>query len=272
MRTWLLSLKPKPKASEVPLREPCYLSVLSDCGQCSDACRASQTDWQHWLETHFRGHQPAKGATLALSESDAEWLRRDADRFGGRISVTKIPLALLTITSTHDDYWQLIGPKGRNMVRKAERSGYSFDLFHWNDRLDDIFTVNTSMTERGGKPMTAGYRERPTSISSEAYCTQHGRRYFGAFKNDTLVAYLVLVFCGHFAIINTILGHGDHLKNGIMNGLIDFMVRHLVHDGQICYVNYLTLRGGRETLDSFKKRVGFAEYEAVFLVGASHAK
>ncbi|MFI5013588.1 MAG: hypothetical protein ACHQAY_14705 [Hyphomicrobiales bacterium] len=185
------------------------------------------------------------------------------------MSITKTPLAILDLTQGHEAYWQLIGAKGRNMVRKAEKLGYNFAQFPWNDRIDDIFAVNTSMSHRGGKEMTAGYRQRPPTIGSSAFCELQLRKYYGAFKDGRLYAYIVLVVFGHFATINTILGHGDHLKDGIMNGLIDFLARDLVRDGKVRYVNYLTLKGGREGLDSFKRRVGFEERQTIFLSGIS---
>lgn len=260
-------------AEAAPALEPaCYVAALADCGSCTEGCRASQRDWQNWLERSFKRYRAADAAAMqSLAAADAALLQQQQARFGGRPSTTGMPVAVLTIGSSHDEYWQLIGPKGRNMVRKAERAGYTFERFRWNDRLDDIYAVNTSMDERGGKPMSASYRERPSSIGSEAFCAEHGRRYYGAFKDGTLFAYLVLVVFGHFAVVNTILGHGDHLKDGIMNGLIDFLARDLAAEGRVRYVNYLTLRGGRESLDSFKKRVGFAERQAVFLAVPSQA-
>jgi hypothetical protein len=250
---------------------PCYVAVASDCGHCNDGCRASQRDWQAWLEKTFKGFRPLRSPASDLSPADRASIAEDERRFGGKLSVTKVPPAILDLTVGHDAYWQLIGAKGRNMVRKAEKLGYGFAQFSWNEHIDDIFAVNTSMSHRGGKEMTAGYRERPSTIGASAFCDRQLRMYYGAFKEGTLYAYLVLVVFGHFATINTILGHGDHLKDGIMNGLIDFLVRDLASEGKVRYVNYLTLKGGRESLDSFKKRVGFEERNAIFLSGISRA-
>jgi hypothetical protein len=249
----------------------CFVAIASDCGQCNDGCRASQKDWQAWLEKTFKGFRSVRLTNVDLAPADVASFEEHRKAFGGSLSITKIPLAILDLTQGHEAYWQLIGAKGRNMVRKAEKLGYSFDQFPWNERIDDIFAVNTSMSHRGGKEMTAGYKQRPSMIGSSAFCDLQQRKYYGAFKDGRLYAYLVLVVFGHFSTINTILGHGEHLKDGIMNGLIDSVVRDLVREGKVRYVNYLTLKGGREGLDSFKRRVGFEERETVFLSGISHA-
>ncbi len=258
-----------PAAAPTVSAPPCYIAVMSDCGHCGDACRASQKDWQTWVEKTFKGFRSAAPTDDAGLAADRAILDEHRKLFRGTLSTTRVPLAILDLTGGHEPYRQLIGPKGRNMVRKAEKLGYSFAKFVWNDHIDDIFAVNTSMSHRGGKEMTAGYRQRPPTIGVTGYCDLQRREYYGAFKDGTLHAYLVLVIFGHFATINTILGHGDHLKDGIMNGLIDFLVRDLVGEGKVRYVNYLTLRGGREGLDSFKKRVGFEEREVIFLAGMS---
>ena len=246
----------------------CYVSIVSDCGNCFPGCLASQKVWQEWLEKQFKGFRLIDLTSISLSESDACLLQQHQGRFGGRTSTTQLPLAILDLAGGHEQYWERIGPKGRNMVRKAEKQGYSFALFNWNDHLDDIFEINTSMEQRGGKPMTEWYRSRPSTSSSEINCREQQYRYYGAFK-DQLYAYLVLVVCGHFGIINMILGHGEHLRAGIMNGLFNFVVRDLASSGQVRYVNYLTLRGGRQSLESFKHHVGFEERSAVFLSGVN---
>lgn len=252
-----------------PVYPQIYVTVLVDCGPCTQACRDEQLAWQHWLENQFASHRTMRPRALRLPEDDRALLERNRARFGGKLSTTVLPMAILSLADGHEAYLNRIGPKGRNMVRKTEKLGYVFGNFEWNERLDDIFAINTSMGERGGVAMSAAYHERPTPISDARYCDERGRRYYGAFKDGAMVGYVVLLVFGHFAVINTILGHGDHLKAGIMNGLIDLIVRDLCAEGRVRYVNYLTLRGGRESLDGFKRRVGFEERQTVFLARPS---
>lgn len=252
-----------------PVHPQIYVSVLADCGHCVEDCRSEQRAWQEWLQSQFDSYRSVRTRALKLSETDQAQLEADRTRFGGRLATTELPLAILTLDDGYEAYFANLGPKGRNMVRKTEKLGYSFERFDWNERLEDIFAINTSMDERGGVSMSASYRAKPSPVSIAQYCEQRGRLCYGAFKDGTMVGYIVLVTFRHFAAINTILGHGEHLKAGIMNGLVDFMVRDLCTQGRVRFVNYLTLTGGRETLDGFKRRVGFEERQAIFLARPS---
>src|SRR5208337_3108174 len=69
------------------------------------------------------------------------------------------PLALLRIPSTHGEYLKEIGPKTRNMIRKAEQKGYEFKEFNWNDHLDEIYEINISKDARQSESMRGWYRE-----------------------------------------------------------------------------------------------------------------
>lgn len=253
----------------IPAHPQIYVSLLADCGHCVEDCRSEQQAWQGWIETQFDSYRTLRARALKLSDADRAMLDTDQARFGGRMATTELPLAILALDDGYEAYFERLGPKGRNMVRKTEKLGYSFGRFDWNERLDDIFTINTSMDERGGVSMSASYRARPSPVSVAAYCDQRRRLCYGAFRDGVMVGYIVLVTFRHFAAINTILGHGEHLKAGIMNGLVDFMVRDLCHEGRVRFVNYLTLSGGRETLDGFKRRIGFEERQAIFLVRPS---
>lgn len=252
-----------------PLRPQIYVSVLADCGHCTDDCRNEQMAWQGWLESQFDTYRSFRAGALRLSDHDLALLDADRARFRGRLSTTELPLAILTLEGGYAAYQTRLGDKGRNMVRKAEKLGYQFGRFSWNERLDDMFEINTSMDQRGGVSMSASYRERPSPTTDAPFCAQRGRRFYGAFKDGKMVGYIVLVVFRHFAAINTILGHGDHLKAGIMNGLVNFMVSDLSAEGSVRYVNYLTLSGGRESLDGFKRRVGFDEFQGIFLARPS---
>jgi hypothetical protein len=246
-----------------------FASVFTDCGHCTSVCKASQDEWQDWFKLQFH-YQWAKLEQLQLSEADLELYQAQKSAFGGRESTTVYPLAILDVGAGHEAYWQRIGPKGRNMVRKAEKAGYGCREFAWNDHLHDIHAVNISMPERGGRPMHASYLEWPAPATPD-HCALQGRRYFGAFLGNTLVAYIKLVVWGHFSTVLQILGHGAHLHQGIMNAAMNFLAKTLCEESKIGYVNYLTLRGSRDSLDSFKKRLGFDERTTLFLCGSKRA-
>ena len=215
-------------------------------------------------------YQWARLEEFELGDADAVRYREHKTSFGGRESTTVFPLAILDIGAGYDAYRQRIGPKGRNMIRKAEKAGYTFREFAWDEHLADIHAVNMSKPERGGRPMDASYVNFPER-AVPGHCVLQDRRYFGAFIGETLVAYIVLVVWDDFSTILRILGHGEHLHEGIMNGLMDFLARTLSTEARVKYVNYLTLRGSRDSLDSFKKRLGFDERTTMMLWGAKRS-
>ena len=195
------------------------------------------------------------------------WLRRTkADQFvipKGAV-LMRYPLALLAIPSAHEEYLKTAGEDTRRKIRKAEKEGYHFGEIDWNDYLDDIFKINTSKDVRSGGEMLGWYREpvKPRYHSSEEQCY---KKYYGIFKDGRLWAYLHLVLCGDFGFFKYIIGHADHLKNGIMYRLVSCAVREYVGHHQIKWLSYGIFPAGSKggTID-FRKYARFEGY-ATFL-------
>lgn len=174
------------------------------------------------------------------------------------------PLALIKLPTTHEDYLNLVGDKTRNMIRKAERNGYEFNEFVWNDYLDDIYEINTSKTIRAAGVMRGWYTKpvqpRNHSVDEQNYC-----KYYGAFKDRQLMAYLHLLLCGDHAFFRHFIGHAEHLKDGVMNGLVSQMVKNYIGHPRILWLKYGSLPDGYHgSVYSFRKHAGFRGY-ATFL-------
>lgn len=151
------------------------------------------------------------------------------------------------------------------MVTKAKRRGYVYRTFLYNDYLQDMYEINVSKAERQNKPMTEGYMKYPTRIASEIVgCHNHQYLRLGGFKNGKLQAYCAVAIVNELAILNTIIGHADALTDGVMNGLIDFLVKVCNTKGGVKYLNYLTMESSGESLQAFKHSVGFKSYEVNF--------
>ena len=157
-----------------------------------------------------------------------------------------------------------IGPKGRNMLRKAQKNGYCVSPIEYDEHLDAIFAINTSKKERQGRPMDAAYRCYPQKRS--AALRRLGIEYhsFGCFKAETgqLVAYAGFYRFGQLFRIDKVLGHGEHLCYGVMNLLFAESFRLLAASYPNSYMNYLTMN----TLGSFKIRLGFEPYNLFYLL------
>lgn len=172
-------------------------------------------------------------------------------------------LALIKIDR---DYFNHLNRKSRQMITKSQRRGYTYRRFNYNDYLQDIYEINTSKEERQNKPMAEGYLEYPTPISSEFHrCDTHKYLRVGGFKDSKMYAYCAVAFVNELAILNTIIGHADALTDGVMNGLIDYLVRICDDGGRVKYLNYLTMESSGESLQAFKRSVGFESYEVRFV-------
>jgi hypothetical protein len=231
------------------------IDLVGDSTTCGPKCEEQVIlPWSKWIFGHFCGALPAKV------------FRPHLDQGLDNLLVPAMPLALIQIPKSYEDYLAKIGPKSRNMLRKAERKGYGCRIIDRNEHLQGIYEVNISKETRGGKPMTQAYREFPqlSSDANPSYCAKHQLVWYGCFLEQRLTAYCSMYFVNDLAVINTILGHGDHLLNGIMNALIAFVVQDCIENRAAKYINYLSLHSGRPELVGFKKRVGFDSY-AVFV-------
>lgn len=169
------------------------------------------------------------------------------------------PLALLELPEAYDAYLERVGPKTRNVIRKAAKLGYEFGEFSWNERLDEIYAVNTSAERRSAGEMRGWYTE-PVEPREEA--APELRKYYGAFKDDRLYGYLHLVVCGDFAFFRHFLGHKDHLAGGIMNGLIAWTVERHAGDPRLEWLNYGALLRQETSMNAFKRHAGFMPHAA----------
>lgn len=140
--------------------------------------------------------------------------------------------------------------------RRCLRKGYRFEEIDRNRFIEDIHEINTSLEERQGREMGEAYREK-----KEHYPVQENQRYFGVLKGDKLVAYVWVTVCGECATTHRVLGHGDHLKAGVMYLLITRVISLLLDEcKEVKYFMYDTFFGASEGLRFFKKRLGFRPY------------
>lgn len=169
------------------------------------------------------------------------------------------PLALLRLPAAHGEYLERVGPKTRNVIRKAAKTGYEFREFAWDDHLDEIYDVNTSTEVRQGRPMRGWYTE-PVAARNESEEERRYRKYYGAFRDDRLCGYLHLVLCGDFGFFRHFLGHAEHVTNGIMNGLVSWTVEQHTGSARLRYLKYGALSAGDEAMNAFKRHAGFGPY------------
>jgi hypothetical protein len=170
------------------------------------------------------------------------------------------PAAIILLPKTIEEYLKFIGPKSRNMIRKAEKSGYVPGNFIWNDCLDDIYAINTSSKTRQGRQMDKNYRDYPKPID-EVDTREYKLKHIGVFRNGKVMAYIELAIYGNFATTRRILGNMEDLKFGVMNLLFKEVVNYGITDNAFRVLNYLTMENQKtNSLSAFKYRVGFREF------------
>lgn len=164
------------------------------------------------------------------------------------------------------DEWRAENRTARKRADRAERRGYTFATIQRHERADEIHAINTSARIRQGRPMSAGYHQRPSETPLPDYpCSRHGVHTYGVETGTgELAAYLWLYRAGQLGLVSQILGHADHLENEIMYLLWQGMVACESRDPD-GYLVYNRWDSGSEGLRFFKERVGLQETEVAWL-------
>ncbi len=164
-------------------------------------------------------------------------------------------IALLQITS-YEDWWNKIGKKTRNMVRKAEKSGIQTKMTEPNEKLAEgiwkIYNETPIRQERAfphyGTPLNA-VRE---GVLSSQNCT-----FIGAYFQDELAGFIQLVHGDNVTLISQILSLQKHWDKAVNNALIAKAIE-VCADKRIRWLMYGRM-GNHPTLDAFKQNNGFTQ-------------
>ena len=173
-----------------------------------------------------------------------------------------IGVMLYKLPKSLEEYENKIG--GKNSVsyysRRCKKMGYYTKYFNQKDFLDDIYNINTSITERQGHKMSDAYLNKPKIESKKKFVD-----YIGVFnKDDILVGYIRLIKTKNLFVIGKLLGHNDYLKDNIMYLLLNELTKDLIEKNKNNdleqYFMYDTYFGGTNGLRLFKKRNCFEPY------------
>jgi hypothetical protein len=168
-----------------------------------------------------------------------------------------VGVALLPLDDFADAEGYLDGLRyARRRVRRAARLGFTVALFDPNQRRSEMLAIHGSMPERQGRPIDPEYLD-----PQAAYEIAPDIEYIGVFRGDVVVAYSELLYAGDIVGMARVMGHGDHLDEGIMFLLTAGIVEHVksVHP-QTRYVFYDMFFGAGAGLRSFKTHLGFRPY------------
>ena len=178
--------------------------------------------------------------------------------------------SILVTPEAFDAYWG--SPHAywmRQKVRRAGREGFTFGPIDRDVYLDDIYAINTSMPERQGRPMAEAYRQRPVPQGPLPVfpCPRHALRRYGVLRESHLYAYAWVYVIGEMCLFSTILGHGEHMRSGIMSLLVVEVVRDLMAAAGLRYAMYNLHASGTDGLRFFKEQMGFQPYRVSWVMG-----
>jgi hypothetical protein len=168
-----------------------------------------------------------------------------------------IGVALLPLDDVADGEAYLASRRyARRRARRADRLGYSVALFNPAARRSELLAIHASLPERQGRPIDADYLDADATWETGPQID-----YLGVLKDDVLLAYSRVQYAGEIAGLPRIMGHGDHLDNGVMFLLMAAIVDHTKSSRPDArYVMYDTFFGAPDGLRSFKTNLGFQPY------------
>ncbi|MBT0160724.1 hypothetical protein G4O51_12160 [Candidatus Bathyarchaeota archaeon A05DMB-2] len=171
-------------------------------------------------------------------------------------SKTEDNIALLKVT-TYKGWWENIGKKTRNMIRKAEKSGVKTEIAEPNEKLAEgiwrIYNETPIRQERAFPHYGATLQNVQNAVLSAQNCI-----FIGAFLQDELIGFIQLVRGDKIGIISQILSLQKHFDKAVNNALVAKAVEVCAEE-QTGWIMYGRM-GNHPSLDRFKENNGFTRF------------
>jgi len=166
---------------------------------------------------------------------------------------TEENVGLLEIKS-YDAWWQSIGKKTRNMVRRAEKSGIKVTVIEPSEKLaEGIWKIYNETPIRQARAFTH-YGESIQIVTKNMYADKNNT-FIGAYLGDVLVGFIQIVYGDQIAIVSNILSLQVHWDKSVNNALLAKAVEVCASRGER-WLMYGRI-GNHPSLDRFKESNGF---------------
>ena len=179
-----------------------------------------------------------------IANSPSAWTRADDN------------IALLEIKD-YDSWWDAIGKKTRNMVRKAEKSDVKVTVTEPSDELaKGIWKIYNETPIRQGRAFPH-FGETLQTVSDNMYVVKKST-FIGAYLGDELIGFTQILFGDEIAILSNILTMQKHLDKSVNNAMLAKAV-------EVCaskdnrWLMYGRI-GNHPSLDKFKESNGFTKF------------
>jgi hypothetical protein len=172
-------------------------------------------------------------------------------------SKTKDNIALLQVP-TYDQWWQNVGKKTRNMVRKAEKNGVKTQVVEPSEKLaEGIWKIYNETPVRQERAFP--YYGVSLQVAKELMMINAKRSTFiGAFFQEELAGFIQLIHGDKIAVISQILALQQHSDKAVNNALIA-KAAEVCAAKQVGWVMYGRM-GNHPSLDTFKQSNGFTKF------------
>lgn len=166
-------------------------------------------------------------------------------------------IALLNV-GLYEDWWQKVGKKTRNMVRKAEKSGIETKIVEPSEKLaEGIWKIFNETPIRQGR--ASPYYGIPLEKVTHDILNSKGFTFIGSYLQDELAGFIQLIHGNELTIITQILALQKHSDKAVNNATIAKAIEYCAEN----HINYL-MYGRMEnhpSLDRFKESNGFIKYD-----------
>ncbi len=169
---------------------------------------------------------------------------------------TEDNIGLLEIKD-YETWWNAIGKKTRNMVRKAEKDGVSVSVVSQSDQLaEGIWKIYNETPIRQGR-VFPHFGESHETVAANMYAEKNST-FIGAFIGDELAGFIQILHGDEIAVLSNILSMQKYWDKSVNNALLAKAVEVCVAKGER-WLMYGRI-GNHPSLDKFKKNNGFFKY------------
>ena len=164
-------------------------------------------------------------------------------------------IALLHVIS-YDQWWENVGKKTRNMVRKAEKSGIGIKVAEPNEALaKGIWKIYNETPFRQGR----WFPHYGISLNAvQGILSSGDAAFIGGYYGPELVGFIRLEYGEEITIVSQILSLQQHWDKGVNNALLAKAVEVCARE-QRPWIMYGRM-GNHPSLDTFKANNGFVKY------------
>jgi hypothetical protein len=169
---------------------------------------------------------------------------------------TEDNIAILRITN-FEDWWNKIGKKTRNMVRKAQKSGLETSVVDPSEKLaEGICKIYNETPVRQGRAFSH-YGRTLQNVTAEVLSVNDSTFIAGYFQGE-IVGFIQLIYGDDIAVVSQILSLQKFWDKAINNALVAKAVE-VCAGKQVQWIMYGRM-GNHPSLDTFKRSNCFEKY------------